>query len=109
MKIVRNKYLPFIKGYKAINLFGVLFIKEKAVMSEEDINHEAIHTEQMKELLYIGFYLIYFFEWLWRILFSKDRFSHQADLNVSFEKEAYIHQNDLDYIKKRKHYAMWRK
>lgn len=64
MKIIYNKILP-IKGYKIINLFGILFVRinsdgTKPKILEEDINHEAIHTVQMKELLYIGFYIWYF-------------------------------------------------
>ena len=106
MKVIYNKVIPF-KGFKAINLFGFLFARK--LLLEIDINHETIHTEQMKELLYIGFYIIYFLEWLWRFLFTKDRFTHNAYRNISFEKEAYEHQHDLDYLKNRKSYAMWRK
>ena len=63
----------------------------------------------MKELLYIPFYIIYLFEWLWRVLFTKDRFSEKAYRNISFEKEVYSNQDNLDYLKTRKLFAMWRK
>lgn len=57
MKIIYNKLIPF-KGFAAINLFGVLFArKECKPLSERTINHEAIHTAQMRELLYVGFIL----------------------------------------------------
>ena len=56
MKIIYNNLIPF-NGYKAINLFGVLFVRKGCTMSEIDINHEAIHTTQMKEMLYIFFYV----------------------------------------------------
>ena len=55
MKIVYNKWIPF-KGFYAINLFGIYFIREQykdTKISEKTLNHEAIHTEQMKELGYI--------------------------------------------------------
>lgn len=53
MKIVYNNVIPF-KGFAAINLFGIVFArKECRPLSKEAMNHEAIHTEQMKELLYI--------------------------------------------------------
>ena len=59
MKIIRNKCIPF-KGFRAINLFGVLFVRGNARISERTLRHEAIHTAQMKEMLYIGFlYLVY--------------------------------------------------
>ena len=39
----------------------------------------------MKELFYIPFYIIYFFEWLFRVLFTKDAFSNNAYKHISFE------------------------
>ena len=42
MKIKKNKIIPF-PGYKAINLFGVIFCR--ADLSEVDKNHESIHTK----------------------------------------------------------------
>ena len=41
--IVKNNIIPF-KGYKAMNLFGILFLRKPYSLSEKDINHEAIHT-----------------------------------------------------------------
>ncbi len=102
MKLIYNDIIPF-KGYKAINLFGYCFIRNKARFTTIDINHEEIHTAQMKELLYIFFYIWYFIEWL--VLLFKYRDSHLAYRNIRFEKEAYENQNDLDYLIIRKHYA----
>jgi hypothetical protein len=102
MKLIYNNLIPF-KGFKAINLFGLCFVRKGMKMSEKDINHESIHTAQMKELLYIPFYLIYFCEWLVR-LFMKGN----AYRNISFEKEAYNNEKDLTYLNRRKHYGMWR-
>ena len=61
MKIIHNNWFPFGR-YKAINLFGILFSKE--VLTEEELNHETIHTAQMKEMLYIFFYLWYVIEYI---------------------------------------------
>ena len=69
-------------------------------MSEIDINHEAIHTTQMKEMLYIFFYVWYIIEWGIR-LFMKGN----AYRNISFEREAYANQNNLSYLNTRKRYA----
>ena len=53
MKIIYNDIIPF-KGYKAINLFGIVFARKSArPLSDKNKNHEAIHTAQMKELLYV--------------------------------------------------------
>ena len=99
MKIIRNKCIPF-KGFRAINLFGVLFVRGNARISERTLRHEAIHTAQMKEMLYIGFYIWYIIEWLIR-LFMKGN----AYRNISFERETYKHQNELDYDKLRNRFA----
>lgn len=102
MKIIYNNIIPF-PGYKAINLFGLLFVRKGAVMSEKDINHESIHTAQMKEMLYIFFYIWYIIEWVIR-LFKKGN----AYRNISFEQEAYSNENNLEYLKDRKHYAWFK-
>lgn len=102
MKIVRNNIIPF-KGFKAVNLFGVLFVRKDAVIGSVDINHEAIHSEQMKETLYVGFYLWYAVEWLVRFLLTFD--AHKAYRGISFEKEAYACQQDMGYLGRRKRYS----
>ena len=43
MLIIRNKVIPF-KGFKAINLFGILFVRENAKLDAKTINHEEIHN-----------------------------------------------------------------
>ena len=97
MKIIRNNIIPF-KGYKAINLFGVLFVRKNAEIDELTINHEEIHTAQMKETLYVFFYVWYIIEWLIRLPFGN------AYRNISFEREAYANQDDLNYLENRKRF-----
>lgn len=103
MYIVRNKLIPF-PGYKAINICGILFVRSKANMKDIDINHEAIHSKQIFEMLIILYYIWYLIEWLIRLLFFKG----QAYKNISFEQEAYNNQDNLDYLKQRKHYAWFK-
>lgn len=101
MKIIYNKIIPF-GNYTAINLFGILFIKKELTI--KDINHESIHTEQMKEMGYIFFYLWYVIEYLLIRFFHKKQGDAYHD--VSFEEEAYNNEHDLNYIKfRRKRYA----
>ena len=106
MKIIYNNLIPF-KGFVAINLFGVLFVRKEYVdiFSEADERHERIHTKQMLECGIIGFYLWYVIEWLIRVLVSKDAFSHKAYRNISFEKEAFSYMGKENYIENRKHYV----
>lgn len=107
MKIIYNRFLP-IKGFIAINLFGVLFArKEYNPLDNWTLNHEAIHTAQMKELLYVFFYLLYAIEWVINLIKTRDFSS--AYYRISFEQEAYIHQTDMSYLRERKAFAQWRK
>lgn len=88
MKVIFNSIIPF-RGFTAINICGLLFARKGAVITEHIITHERIHTKQMKEMLYVGFYLWYIVEWIWRVLFTSDRFSKRAYRNICFEQEAY--------------------
>lgn len=105
MKIIYNRFIPF-KGFLAINLFGTLFVRvEKGYpnpsISKRTINHESIHTEQMKELGYIFFYIWYFIEWLVRLITN----TSSAYRSISFEKEAYNNEGNYEYLKHRKRYS----
>ena len=104
MKLIYNSIIPF-KGFKAMNFFGLLFVRNdlKSHLTNTTLNHEAIHTEQYKEMFWIGFIIWYLTEWFIRLLFCFD--SHEAYRNISFEKEAYANQNDNDYLSKRKHWS----
>ena len=107
MKIIYNNVIPF-KGFRAMNLFGVMFARKSAYpISEKTINHESIHTAQMKEHGYIFFYIIYFVEWLYRLI----RYVYTGEdayRNISFEREAYAHDGDMKYLENRKVFAQWR-
>jgi hypothetical protein len=100
MKIVRSRYLPPSRRHVAINLFGVFFVHPNVHVNERIVNHERIHTAQMRELCYIPFYLIYLTEWLIRLMMKGN-----AYMSISFEREAYRHEFEYDYLKHRKHYA----
>lgn len=101
MKIIENSLIPF-KGFLAINIFGVIFIREGGVLNEVVLNHEQIHTAQMKELGYVGFYILYLIEWIIRLFINKNAYK-----SISFEKEAYENERNLDYLSNRRHYAQW--
>lgn len=100
MKIIYNNIIPF-QGFKAINLFGVLFVRKGKIMTDININHELIHTKQMKELLYIGFYIWYFIEWLIELFHYKNK----AYRTNTFEREAYDNDQNLNYLNERERYA----
>lgn len=103
MKIKYSNIIPF-KGFYAINLFGTYFIREEYKeypVEEEILNHEAIHTAQMKEMGYIFFYIWYFIEWLIRLLIN----GRYAYYSLPFEREAYENDQNLKYLEIRKPYS----
>lgn len=108
MKVIYNSILPF-PGYIAINLFGMVFVRRKYEGKEPKnmLRHEAIHTAQMRELGFILFYVLYFFEWFFRLCWYMN--FDRAYRNLSFEVEAYAHEADLEYLENRKPFAQWRK
>lgn len=104
--IIQSKYFPIY----LINLFGVIFVRKSALnerivlyfpeyigtkLSQEDLryiigvetlNEEDIHTEQMKWLLFLPYYLLYIIFFI--IYFIKTmNFNRAYELNP-FEREA---------------------
>lgn len=106
MKTIFSNIIPF-RGFFCVNVFGLVFVRNdhRDKLTWQDLNHEAIHTVQMRELLYVFFYIIYLFEWVFRLAFIKG----DAYYGMSFEREAYDNEGDIDYLKTRKHFAQWRK
>ena len=85
-------------------IWPVIFTKLTAAeMNESVIAHEKIHFSQQKELLLIGFYLLYFFEFLVKLYKTKNR--HLAYQSISFEIEAYNNQHNPEYCLKRNHFS----
>lgn len=105
MKIIRNSILP-PKGFAAINLFGVLLARRTARITSTTLQHEEIHTMQMKEMLYVFFYLWYVAEWLVRLAVHRN--AHRAYRTISFEQEAYDCERDATYRHWRRPYC-WTK
>lgn len=110
MKVIRNKLIPF-PGFVAVNLLGLAFVRSEEwdelpeFYRRRVVRHESIHTAQMLELLVVPFYIIYFAEWLVRLL-QDPRTAYER---ISFEREAYAHEGDPDYLDQRKHYAQFRR
>ncbi len=99
MKIIRTHYIPF-RGFSALNCLGVLFVHRGVYLSSELMNHERIHTAQMREMLFVPFYIFYLVEWLVRLMMRGNAYR-----NISFEREAYDNQRNPDYLRQRRHYA----
>lgn len=120
MKVTVSKYIPF-HGFVAMAFYNILIWRKEyeykmlnEVYFNKVYNHESIHEAQMRDFckwIPVGgtiFYIIYFFEWLFRVLFTKDFISYKAYKNLSFEKEARKHEKDMDYLSTRDHFAEWK-
>ena len=106
MRVIKNPIIPF-KGFSAMTFLGIVWTR-KTILSEKTLRHEAIHVEQEKELLYVGFWLWYICEFLFiRLLQYRFNF-RQAYRNISFEKEAYENEHDSSYLDTRLPYAFER-
>lgn len=106
MRIFYSKYFP-PKGFAAINLFGIVIgRKEYGRLSQQEINHEKIHTHQILELLWIFFYILYFLEWLVRVM--QYRSLLKGYYNISFEREAYSNDKNLNYLENRPKYCFFK-
>lgn len=104
MKIIKNKIIPF-GDFLAINLFDYVFTKRE--LKDYQQRHEEIHSEQMRELLYIPFYVLYVLEFI--IKFPIHKFNwDETYRSISFEREAYKYQDWYYYLNYREKYA-WRK
>jgi hypothetical protein len=111
----------------AMNIWPFLFIRKECEnkITEEDLNHEEIHSCQQIEILlpslilslvsmcmgygwaslliiplFLWWYLI---EWGVKCLIYND--SKKAYKEIGFEKEAYTNEKNLSYISRRKHFA----
>ena len=103
MNWIKNKVYP-IGTNKAINICEIEYYKEQ--LSDKTKNHERIHTRQMLETLFIGFYLWYGIEYLIVRFFHKKQNDTYHD--VSFEEEAHNNDANLNYLKERKWYAWFK-
>jgi len=95
------------KSFCAVTVYPFIILKNPQAKNDYIlINHEKIHIRQQKELLWIGFFVWYLLEYLFKLIYYRN--SYRAYKNISFEREAYRYENDLDYLKRRKWYAFWR-
>lgn len=124
MKIYRNKYLP-VGNFAMMNILGFLLVREEVEVTNEDINHEAIHTAQQYEVLtasalvalvvsniYASWWyllitiampiIVYVIAWLVELMLPP---YDSAYKDSPFEREAYEKMNDSWYLANRPPFA----
>ena len=113
-KIIKTSWFPF-RRYDAVAIWPRIFVKGEC--KEYVVRHEEIHIRQQKELLLIGFYLLYavFYVYLFLKFAISDwgcKISEICDKAYRanpLEREAYGHQHDPDYLDRRRHFAWIRR
>ena len=68
-------------------------------MSEITRNHETIHFQQYLETLFVGFLLLYLWDWLKGLVIHKS--GQIAYYSIRAEQEAYLNDNNLNYLQER--------
>jgi len=85
-------------------VYPFVFVNSDKPRTQALINHENIHLEQYKELLLIGFLVVYLYEYLhWRITTNYG----YSDWAMALEQEAYQNENNDSYLDTRKAFAWW--
>lgn len=103
--IIYLKYW-FPKKFSAFTVFPFIFIRNKEDRNNKElINHEKIHLEQQKELLFIFFFIAYLAAYLYLLIKIKNRY--QAYKQICFEREAYQHESNDNYLINRKRFAFF--
>lgn len=105
MKLIFNDIIPF-KGYNAMCIGPLIFIRNGVHVTTRLIQHESIHAAQWKECLYVFFLPVYVLSFLWQYVRRWNW--NEAYRNVCFEREAYAHQSEEGYLGKRKLFAWLR-
>ena len=82
----------------AITLGFIVFSRDE--MTEQTKRHETIHFQQFLELGFIGFLVLYL--WDWFIGFLKYRNGQIAYYEIRAEREAYDNDDDENYLATRK-------
>ncbi|HFS67124.1 MAG TPA: hypothetical protein ENK67_02825 [Flavobacteriia bacterium] len=94
------------KNYIGLAIFPFIIINKKYKEDIWLINHEKIHLKQQIELLWIGFFIWYIMEFLYR--YTQHKNWHKAYQHISFERECNQQETDLNYLKKRKLFSFWK-
>ena len=79
---------------QAITLGVIVISRDK--MSEVTKNHETIHFQQYLETLFLGFLILYFWDWFIGLVKYKD--GQKAYLSIRAEQEAHKNQENLEYL-----------
>ncbi len=93
---ILSRFAPISIG--AITLGFIVFSKNK--MDETTKRHETIHFQQFLETAFIGFIILYAWDYIFCYLRYAD--GEEAYRMIRAEQEAYNNEHNPDYLKNRK-------
>jgi len=103
---IENSKIPvWLSKFSPININAITLgpiVLSRGVLSERVKRHETIHFMQYKELFFIGFLLIYLYDYLYAAIIKKKGFSRESYLAIRFEQEAYGNDYKEYYLDERK-------
>lgn len=109
---VENSKIPvWLSKFAPINIWAITLgpvVICRGTLSKKTKRHETIHYLQYKELWFIGFLLIYLWDFLFSAIFRGKGFSRSSYLSIRFEQEAWNNDEDIEYLEKREKFA-WKK
>jgi len=103
---IENSNIPVFLSYLspisigAITLGFIVISRER--MDEQTRRHETIHFQQYIETLFVGFLILYFYDYIKNYFLYRS--SKLAYLNIRAEIEAYNNDLNEDYLSARKRY-----
>jgi hypothetical protein len=106
---IENSKVPVVLSYlapieiNAITLGFVVFARGE--LSEVTRRHETIHYRQYLELWFIGFIVIYIYDFLYAAIIKRKGFSREAYLSIRFEQEAWDCDEYINYLEIRSRFA----
>lgn len=124
MITVYNNIIPF-KGYSALTIWPILFIRKDEKATAKLLRHELTHAYQQREMFFVAagfmavslvlgcgwwsllwlplFYWWYLMEWIVRLcIYGNARTAYK---NIAFEREAKKNENNINYNKERCSFA----
>lgn len=100
-----DRFLDFLSMFAPITIgaitLGFLVIYRNQI-DERTKRHETIHFQQYLETLFVGFLLIYLFDYVWTLIKYKD--GAKAYEMLRAEQEAYSFDGDEEYLSNRRRY-----
>ena len=109
---IENSKIPvWLSKIAPININAITLgpiVLSRGTLSERVKRHETIHFMQYKELFFIGFLIVYLYDYLYAAVVKKKGFSREAYLAIRFEQEAYSNDCEEDYLENRKSFY-WKK